>query len=450
VKLWSSKLAVYLSVVGAAVGLGSIWRFPYLAGTGGGFAFVAVFVLACLAIATPLLVAEFVLGRWSRQSPPEAAGALAARVGHSRRWNAIGWLGTLAAYLVVSYYTMIAGWVLAYTFKCASGRLAGRSHAAVAEEFRELVSSPVAVAAWHLLFVAAVAAISAFGIERGVELANRLRAPGLLVLLLVLVAYSLATGDVERGLAFAFAPDLSKLTPGVVLAAVGQAFYATGVGLAMMIAYGAYVPKGVSLLSSALWITGSIVLVSLLATLVVFPLVFRYGMDPAQGPQLVFEVLPAAFAEMPGGRLVGTLFFVLLALAALTPSIAAIEPVVAWLERRHGVGRKAAVVATAGSAWLLGLGSVFSFNLWARWRPLGGVALFSEMTFFDLVDYVASNLMLPVGAILTSVLLGWLLASSVPEEEFAGISPRVRRAILFSLRWLSPLAILAVLVAALG
>jgi NSS family neurotransmitter:Na+ symporter len=276
-----------------------------------------------------------------------------------------------------------------------------------------------------------------------------IRAPGLLILLLVLVGYALTTGDVARGLAFAFSPDWSKLTPDVVLAAVGQAFYATGVGMAMMLAYGAYVPKGVSLLRSALFITGSIVLVSLLATLMVFPLVFRYGMDPATGARLVFEVLPAAFAEMPGGRLVGTLFFVFLALAALTPSLAGIEPVVAWLERRHGLARVPAVVATAVAAWIVGLGSVLSFSRWSAWRPLGSVPYFAKMSFFDLVDFVSSNLMLPVGAFLTCLLVGWILRREIPADELEAMSPFARRAVLFSLRWLSPLAIATVLVAAL-
>ncbi len=453
VNLWSSRIAVYLGVVGAAVGLGSIWRFPYLAGTSGGPAFVVVFVFVCLVLATPLLVGEFVIGRTARRSPPEAAGVLAELAGRSRRWNAIGWLGSLAAFLILSYYTMIAGWVLAYTWKCASGELTGLSHDAVATQFKTFVSNPMVVGGWHIAFIALVAGISALGIKRGVEMANKLRAPAFLLLLLILVGYSLTTGDVERGLHFAFAPDLSKLTPQVLLAAVGQAFYATGVGMAMMIAYGAYVPKGVSLVRSALFITGSIVLVSLLATLMVFPLVFRYGMNPAQGPELVFEVLPTAFAEMPGGRLIGTLFFVLLALSALTPSIAGLEPLVAWLEQRARLRRPVAVLMTAAAMWLMGIGSVLSFSRWANWHPLGGIAgsgsRFAGMTFFDLVDFAASNLFLPIGALLTSVFLGWFVAKAIPAEQLADMRPLTRRAVLFSLRYLCPAAILVVLIAAL-
>jgi NSS family neurotransmitter:Na+ symporter len=448
VNLWSSRIAFYLGVVGAAVGLGSIWRFPYLAGTSGGPAFVVVFVVVCLVIATPLLVGEFVIGRWSRRNAPEAAGEVAVLSGLSRRWNAIGWLGTATAFFVLSYYTMIAGWVLAYTWKCASGQLSGLSHAAVREQLQSFLASPWTLELWQLAFVAVVAVISARGVNRGIEIANKIRAPALLILMLILVGYSLATGDVERGLRFAFAPDFSKLSPQVLLDAVGQAFYATGVGMAMMIAYGAYVPRGISLVRSALWITGSIVLVSVLATLMVFPLVFRYGMNPAQGSELVFEVLPTAFAEMPGGRIIGTLFFVLLAFAALTPSIAGLEPLVAWFEQRGRMKRTTAVYLTAAATWALGIGSVLSFSLWKSWHPLGFLHRFADSSFFSVVDSL-SNIFLPVGALLTSVFLGWFVATRIPPEELEPMSPSTRRALLFSLRWICPAAILAVLVAAL-
>lgn len=445
---WSSRLAFHLGTVGAAVGLGSIWRFPYLAGTSGGFAFVFVFLLACLVIATPLLVAEFLIGRWSRRNPPEAAGQIAASIGASRRWNVIGWLGAIACYLVFTYYPMIAGWVLAYTWKFASGAFSGLDPPAVAAHFRSFLADPVALAAWHLVFLVFAAGISALGLNRGIETANRIRAPGLLAILLVLVAWSLATGDVARGLAFAFAPDFSRLTPSVVLAAIGQSFYATGVGIAMMMAYGAYVSHEVSLWRAALVISGSIVLVSLLATLMIFPLVFAYGMNPAQGPELVFEVLPRAFAAMPAGRLIGTLFFVLLLLAALTPTIASIEPVAAWLEQRFGFSRPAAVGLVAASGWVCGLASVLSFNRWAGWHPLASVPPFAGMTPFELVDFTAANILMPVGALLVSLFVGWRIAGHIPARELEAMAPPVRRLVLALLRYLCPLAIAAVLIAA--
>ena len=443
--VWSSGFAFYLSAVGAAVGLGSIWRFPYLVGSSGGSAFIFVFVLACLLIATPLLVAEFAIGRQSRRSPPQAAGVVAQASGLSTRWNAIGVLGTLATFMIMSYYTVIAGWVLAYTWKVGAGALTGLERPEVASLWREFLSRPWEIGAWHLTFIILVAFISARGVGRGIETANKIRAPALLTLLLILVVYSLATGDVKNGLAFAFAPNFGAITPQVVLAAIGQAFFATGVGMAMMLAYGSYVERGTSLLRCALIIVGSILLVSLLATLMIFPLVFAYGMNPAQGTELVFEVLPTLFAEMPGGRAIGTLFFLLLIFAALTPSLAGIEPLVAWLEQRRGLSRPMAAVIAAGASWMLGIGSVLSFNLWSGWRPLGAIPVFAHSTFFDVMDYVSSNVLLPIGALLISVFVGWRISRSIVAEQLGETTTFGRRLVVALLRYVCPAALAIIL-----
>lgn len=448
VPVWSSRLAVYLGTVGAAVGLGSIWRFPYLVGSSGGSAFIFAFVLACLLIAAPMLTAELLIGRHARRSPAQAPGAVARASGRSPNWGAIGVLGTIATFLIISYYTVVAGWVLAYSFKCAAGMLTGLPRAEVVAVWHGFLADPWEMAGWHFAFVALVAVISARGLTHGIEVASKVRAPALLVLLLILAAYALATGDVRRGLAFAFTPDFGAITPQVLLVAIGQAFYATGVGMAMMLAYGSYVERGTSLARSAVIVCGSILLVSLLATLIVFPLVFRYDMDPAQGPELVFDVLPTAFAEMPGGRLIGSLFFVLLVLAALTPSLAGLEPIVAWLQHQFGFGRLAAVALAATGIWVLGLGSVLSFNLWSDWRPLGAIPAFAAMDFFGVLDYVSSNLFLPVGALLTSVFVGWRVNRGIVEQQLEESPPWVRRSCVWLLRYVCPLALAGVLVAA--
>ncbi|MBV8853797.1 MAG: sodium-dependent transporter [Sinobacteraceae bacterium] len=445
---WSSQIAVYLGTAGASVGLGSLWRFPYLAGTGGGSAFILVFFLSCLLIATPLLVAELAIGRRSRASPPQAAGIAVGSGGRSR-WNAIGILGTLAAYLIFSYYTLIAGWVLAYTWKCANGMLAAAGPQHVSALWQSFRSNPLESGAWHAVFVLVTLTISSRGLQKGIEPANRIRAPGLLLLLVVLVIYSWSTGDIHRAFAFAFAPRFSDLNAQIALAAVGQAFYATGVGQAMMIAFGAYIDRGTSLIRVAFMITAAILLVSLLATVMIFPLVFGYGMNPAQGPELVFEVLPRVFTEMPGGRLIGTLFFALLVLAALTPSIALLEPAVYWLMQRRGMSRAVATWIVGLSAWILGVGSVLSFSSWADWHPLGALRPFAQKTFFDLVDYSSSNILLPVGALLTSLLTGWR-AREVLQHELAGTSSWVRKGCTWLLRYVCPIAILVLFIAALS
>lgn len=444
---WSSRLAFHLGAAGAAVGLGSIWRFPYLAGTGGGSAFILVFVAACLLIAAPLLAAEYAIGRRARCNAPEAAGEVAVRAGRSRAWSAIGTIGAIASVLMFSYYSVIAGWVMAYSWKAASGALSAAGPDKVAILWKEFLARPLEVGAWHAGFVALVILISARGLNSGIEAANKIRGPALLALLGVLVMYALTVGDVARGVSFAFQPDFSAIDAQVVLTAVGQAFYATGVGQAMMIAYGAYVAPGTSLVRTSLVVIASILLISLLSTLMVFPLVFHYGMDPAQGSQLVFEVLPRAFAEMPGGQIVGTLFFLLLTLAAWVPSVALLEPAVAWLQQRCCCSRVNAALLIGGGSWLLGIGSVLSFNVAATWYPLGLLPHFASMTFFDVLDYVVSNIAMPVGALLTSLLMGWLL-HDVMSEELAETPSFARRAYLWLLRYVCPIAIVAIFIAA--
>jgi len=444
---WSSQIAVYLGTIGAAVGLGSIWRFPYLAGTLGGGAFIAVFLLACLFIATPLLVAEYMIGRYSGLAPPAAAGAMAVSVGRSRHWNIIGQLGTAAAFLICSYYTIVAGWVVAYAWKCGSGALAGLSRPQLHGEWQDLLAHPWELMGWQVLFIGFVTYISARGLGPGIELASKIRAPALLVLLLLLDGYSLATGDVGQTYRFIFAPQWGAISPKVILAAIGQAFFATGVGMAMMLAYGSYMQRRASLVRPALLVSGSILLVSLLATLMIFPLVFRFHMDPAGGPALVFEVLPTAFALMPGGRAIGTVFFVLLIFAALTPSLACFEPVVAWLQGR-GLRRAPAAISAAAAMWLAGIGSVLSFNVLAQWHPIDGVPLFAGKTLFEVIDFIASNVLLPVGALLTCVFIGWRLDRTTFAAELGGRTglAKVCRVLL---RYVCPVAIAAVLIAAL-
>jgi NSS family neurotransmitter:Na+ symporter len=439
---------VYLGTIGAAVGLGSIWRFPYLAGTLGGGTFISAFVLACLFIAAPLLVAEFMIGRFSHVAPAAAAGAMAVSIGASRKWNAIGMLGTTASFLIGSYYTIVAGWVVAYAWKCGRGALQGLPRPGVQAQWRHFIADPWQIMAWQILFLGLVAFISGRGIGRGIELASRIRAPALLGLLLLLDGYALVTGDVAATLRFAFAPHWSATSGAVVLAAIGQAFYATGVGQAMMIAYGSYMARDAPLVRPALFVVGSILVVSLLATLLVFPLVFRFHMSPAGGPALVFDVLPTAFAVMPGGRPIGTIFFLLLILAALTPTLGAFEPVVAWLQAR-GLHRAAAAATTAATMWLAGVGSVLSFNVLADWRPLQFLPVLAGKTVFETVDFVSGNILLPCGAVLTCLFTGWRLDRARFAAELGGVTSFTWKVCRLLLRYVCPAAIVAVLAVAL-
>jgi len=446
---WSSDLGFMLGAVGAAVGLGSIWRFPYLAGAGGGFAFILVFVAACVVFGAPVLIGETLLGRWSRETPQQSAGVLARRFGYSGAWAWVGWVGPIAGFLVVSYYTMIAGWVLAYAVDFLLGHYAHGTQAAVAR-FHAFTAQSSRVSLWQLAFCALVGLTSARGVNRGVEFANRWRAPALLALLLALAAYSLATGDVARGLHFAFAPDLSRLTPSVVLGAVGQACFALGISAGIIVVYGSYMPAGERIGRSIVAVIGSILIVSVLSTLVIFPLVFRYGLDPAAGVDLVFQVLPVAFAEMPAGRVIGTLFFALLVLAAFTPSIGLLEPWIVHLMRRPGLSRPVAVWGVLLATWLVGQGSVLSFGRLAGVHPLAFAPRFADYTIFGLLDFLASSLLMPLSALLISLFVGWRVGRHIPADELPGLSSRQRALLLFALRFVCPVGLAVVLAVGLA
>ena len=448
IEIWSSHLGFYLSVSGAAVGLGTLWRFPFLAGQHGGGLFVLVFTLACVLISAPLLVAEFMLGRRGGPNVPAAAGNVAVAAGHPRSWAVIGALGTLAIFLIMSYYSVVGGWVFSYVEAYAFGAASNLDRDALAARFAALLADPWRLMFWHALFMGATVAIAAAGLNRGIEAANKIMLPGLFGILLGLAIYALAQGDATRGIEFLTHADFRELNGGLVLAAVGQAFFATGVGMAIMIAYGSHVAANESLPRSAIIVVGSIILASVLSSLLIFPLVFEYGVDPAQGPQLAFIVLPSIFVGMPGGAFVGTLFFVLLAFAALTSSIAGLEPAAGWLMDRFGIGRVKAISLVAFAAWLLGLTTVMSFNHWNDVYPLAAFERFHTATIFDLTDFVSANLLLPVGALLTCAFVGWRLRRETVGADFGARAP-FRAVLLALLRYVCPLAIVAVLAGAL-
>jgi NSS family neurotransmitter:Na+ symporter len=425
-----------------------LWRFPYLVGQYGGGLFVLVFAVASLMIATPLLAAEFMLGRRGGVNVPAAPGAVAIALGHSRAWSAIGWLGTLAIFLIMTYYSVIGGWVFSYIEAYAIGGVSALDRTQLAARFNMLLADPLRLTFWHAAFMATTVAISAAGLHRGIEIANKIMMPGLFAILVALAMYAMSIGNAATGLAFLLHVDFSQLTGELVLAAVGQAFYATGVGMGMMMAYGSHVAPDESLPRSAGIVVGSIILASILSSLLIFPLTFGFEVDPAHGPELAFIVLPSIFIGMPGGAIVGTLFFVLLAFAALTSAIAGLEPASSWLAERFELRRGYAVSLTGLSAWLMGLGTVLSFSKWRDVHPLSFIQRFSQSTVFDVTDYLAANMILPAGALLTCLFVGWRMGHQNVARDF-GTEPLIRVTLLLLLKFVCPVAIVAVLISAL-
>lgn len=441
---WSSGLTFLLAAIGAAVGLGNIWKFPYITGVNGGGAFLLVYVLCTLFIAVPILIGELLIGRKGHHSPPVGMRRVALGAGRSTYWSIIGWMGLIVGYLIATYYSVIAGWTLAYIFKAANNF---EGVADVSTQFTELLASPGTMIVWHSVFMFLAMVIVRRGLHKGIESAVKFLMPSLFIMLLVMIGYAAVQGDFPAALDFLFGVDFSKITPEVVLAAIGQAFFSIGVAMGLMMVYGAYIPQGVSLTRSAFIIAGADSVVALLAGLMIFPLVFANGLDPAEGPGLIFVTLPTAFAAMPGGALFGVLFFILLAFAAITSIIAIIEPVIAYAEDRWNMRRLTACMIFGLLAWLLGLATVFSFNIWAGFMPLSAFETFADHTVFDLIDYLTANVLMPLGGVLICVFVGWRLKPQFLLDELGLIDGWFFRTWIFLMRIVAPLAILAVFAA---
>jgi NSS family neurotransmitter:Na+ symporter len=440
---WSTRLAFILAATGSAVGLGNIWRFPYVAGENGGGAFVLVYLACVTLLGLPIMMAEVMLGRRGRQSPINTMRSLAEEEGVTAAWRYIGWLGMLAGFLILSFYSVIAGWAMAYVVRTASGVFEGVTAQGATSIFGDLVSDPERLLAWHTVFMVSTMVIVARGVRSGLEQAVRYLMPALFALLLLLVGYAMAEGAFAEGLRFMFTPDWSKLSWLVVLEAMGLAFFSLSLGMGAIMVYGSYLPADASIPRTCATVAGADTLVALLAGVAIFPIVFAYGLDPGSGPGLIFETLPIAFGAMPGGVVFGTLFFVLLTFAAWTSAISVIEPAVAWLVENAGLSRVAAAVWSGLAAWLIGIGTVLSFSVWSD--PL----VFGK-TFFDLLDYLTANIMLPLGGLLIAVFTGWVMTAGSVREEMAMQHGGWYTAWYQLLRFLAPVGVILIFAHAIG
>jgi NSS family neurotransmitter:Na+ symporter len=439
---WSSPTGFILATIGAAVGLGSIWKFPYEVGANGGGAFVLFYLLGLVLIVFPLMLVEFAIGRRGRSDAADAIASVAGEVGGSRLWALVGLMGVIAAFLILSFYSVIGGWAVAYAVDVASRGLNGLDAAAAQARFDALMSAPVTMAAFHLLYMAAVAFIVARGIAGGIEKACKVLMPILIVLIVGLGLFSSAMGDLGATLRFLFRLDPAHLTLNAALDALGLGFFSIGVGLALMITYAAYAGADVDLRKVAIVTILGDTAVSLAAGFAIFPIVFAEGLDPASGPGLMFVTLPLAFARIPGGVVAAFGFFLLLIVAAIASGISMLEMPVAALSRR-GWSRARATVATAAACWVCGLATVLSFNAWAGWHPLSFVPAFAKATVFDLLDHLTSNIMLPLGGFTLALFVGWILPARLVAEE-TGLAPQAARILRLLLRFIVPTCIAVV------
>jgi NSS family neurotransmitter:Na+ symporter len=386
----------------------------------------------------PVMMSEILIGRRGRRNPVATMQLLGEEEGSSSKWSWVGGMGVVAGILILSYYSVIAGWTLAYIVKSATGVFAGATAAAVGAEFDGFVGDWRQVGLTHTVFMALAIFVVARGVERGLEQAVRFMVPALLILMLVLLAYSINSGFFGQGVAFMFTPDFDKLTWGSVLAALGQAFFTLSIGMGAVMAYGAYLPEETSITGASAAVVTADTSIAILAGLAIFPLVFANGLTPADGPGLVFNTLPLAFGQMAGGVFFSTIFFVLLAFAAWTSAIGLMEPAVAWIVEKHNRTRAQATIMVGLLIWLVGLGSVLSFNVLADTKFLAG-------TIFANVDYLTSNIMLPLGGLLITIFAGWVMCRNSTSDEL-GTSGGLFKSWRLLARFVAPIGILLVLI----
>jgi NSS family neurotransmitter:Na+ symporter len=406
-EFWGSRWGFILAASGSAVGLGNIWKFPYIVGQNGGGAFVLIYLACIFVIGTPIMLAEFTLGRKTNLNPVGAFDLIRP----NSSWTGIGYMGVLAGFLILSFYGVVGGWTFAYVVKSITGSvLAFPSPKEAGEFFGNFIGNTGEVLFYHALFIGTCISIVLKGVHGGIEKTCNILMPTLVVILFLLMLRSLTLDGAMEGLAFYLTPDFSKINANSILIALGQAFFSLSLGMGCMITYGSYLSEKENLASCAVYVVIFDTLIALLVGMVIFPAVFAMGLEPTEGPGLVFSVLPTVFASMPMGHGVAVIFFILLAIAAITSGISLLEVVVAYFIDQRGWKRKKAVLIVGSSIFAFGIPSGLSFGVMADVKFLG-------MSFFDHVDNIASNYLLPLGGMFTAVFVGWVWGTKNAHEE---------------------------------
>ena len=410
IEQWSSRRGFLLAAIGFSVGLGNIWRFPYVVGENGGSAFVIIYLLCAFAIGLPLLVTELAIGRLGRSDPAGSYRAVAGNSGRSSAWGAVGTLAIACVFVVLSFYTVLSGWTFDYFVRGVTGQFDGLDAERSTTMFAALMANPWRLLFWHTLVNLLIIVIIRRGVQKGIEQAANVLMPVLFGAIIIMVVYSAIAGDMRSAVDFLLQPDFSKVTPKTIMIAIGQAFFSVGVAMATMITFGSYLPEQVSIIILA--DTG----VAMLAGFVIFPLVFQFGLEPGEGAGLIFQTLPLAFGQMAGGQFFGAVFFLLLIIAALSSCLGGAEAVVSWIDERWRIPREKGILYFVGSVWLTGITVILSLGDWSDFYPLSFVPALAEETIFDLLEWFAANILLLIGATLTSIFFGWLVPKKTKLE----------------------------------
>lgn len=431
---FGSKIGVIAATAGSAVGLGNIWKFPYITGQNGGSAFLLVYLLCVFLIGMPIVISEFSIGRAGKANVVRSFRNLVPK----KFWGLTGVLSTVTTFIILSFYSMIAGWVIAYIYKAATAQLSKVPSEELPNYFNSLISQPIVpiICTFLVLFITAFIVVS--GVKDGIEKYSKILMPLLFVILIVLMIRSLTLEGASKGLEFLFKPDFSKLTTKGILEALGHSFYSLSIAMGILVTFGSYIDKDQDIVNLSISVTITDTLVALMAGVVIFPAVFAYGFEPAAGPKLIFITLPAVFKSMPFGSLFETLFFILIAIAAITSTISLLEVVVAVVTEEFKLERKKATILITLGLFLLSIPSILSFGPWSHIKVFG-------KGFFDLFDFIASNVFLPIGGLMICIFVAYAWGTNkVKEEVFQGKSSLLINIYNVIIKYFAPIAIIII------
>lgn len=438
---FASKFGVYAAAVGSAVGLGNIWRFPYVAGENGGGAFLIIYLAFVIVIGIPVVTSEFIIGRRGQSNSFGSFKKLAP----GKPWYLVGLLGIVAAFIILAFYGTVAGWTLEYVFLSIKNIFVSNTTdpEKVFVDFHTGIAAPVF---WQIIFMIATAMIILAGVQKGIEKSSKILMPLLFLILIILSVKSISLPNSSEGLKFLFNPDFSKINSTVILSALGQAAFSLSIGMGALITYGSYVKKDVNLPKTAFLVSISDMLIAVLAGVAIFPAVFSFGLSPGEGPGLVYIVLPGIFQQMSGGEFFALLFFILLAIAALTSSISLLEVIVAYISEEFKIKRGIATIIATGMSTILGIFTTLSFS------SLKNIKIFNK-SIFDSCDFLATNILLPLGAFLIVIFLGWFFDKKQTRDEVTNggtIKFRLFPVFIFIIKFVAPIAIFFVFLQGLG
>ncbi|AYE35504.1 sodium-dependent transporter [Clostridium septicum] len=440
---FSSRLGLLAAAAGSAIGLGNIWKFPYITGQNGGAAFILVYLGCIFLIGIPVMLSEFAIGRKNQVNAVESFKKIAPNT----KWHWTGYLATATAFIILSFYAIIAGWVFSYIWRSTSGALRGVAAEGFGDYFSVLTANPVEPMIMTLLVLTITSVIVFFGIKTGIEKFSKIAMPLLLVLIVLLIIRSVTLPGASAGLEFLFKPNFSNLSVHGVLEALGHAFYTLSLGMGIILTFGSYTKKSENLVSLSYQVAIADTIIALMAGMVIFPAVFAYGLEPTAGPGLLFITLPAVFKSMPFGQFFEFMFFVLIAIAAITSTVSLMETAVTFISEQFNLSRKKTILIITSGLFALAIPSVLSFG------PLKNLKLLGERSIFDTLDFITGQIFLPIGGILICLFVAWVWGTNNAEKEISSDGKfefKLKGLYSISVKYIAPLAILIIFLYGLG